>query len=90
MADVFISYSRVDSDFVHALDEYLKSQERDVWVDWEDIAPAAEWQQDIYDNIDAAESFVFVVSTRSLASEYCGEGVRARAEGRQADRPDRL
>lgn len=84
MADVFISYSRVDSVFVHALDEYLKSQERDVWVDWEDIAPASEWQQDIYDNIDAAESFVFVVSTRSLASEYCGkEFERAQKGGKR-------
>ena len=73
MAEVFISYSRNDSDFVHVLDEHLKREGRDVWVDWEDIAPAADWQQDIYDNIDAAESFVFVVSAKSLESQYCGK-----------------
>ena len=42
-----------------------------MWVDWEDIPAASEWAQDIDDNIDAAESVVFVVSTHSLASEYC-------------------
>lgn len=84
MAEVFISYSRNDSDFVHVLDEHLKREGRDVWVDWEDIAPAADWQQDIYDNIDAAESFVFVVSAKSLESQYCGkELVHAQERGKR-------
>ena len=81
MADVFISYSRSDSDFVRALDEHLKAEGRDVWVDWEDIPPASDWQQDIYDSIDAAESFVFVVSTRSLGSEYCGKELSRAEQG---------
>ena len=71
MADVFISYSRHDSAFVHELHDALTTSGRDVWVDWEDIPPASRWEQDIDDSIDAAESFVFVVSTSSLASEYC-------------------
>jgi WD40 repeat protein len=84
LADVFISYSRTDAEFVHALDDHLKREGRDVWVDWEDIAPADDWQQDIYDNIDAAESFVFVVSAKSLDSQYCGkELTRAQAGGKR-------
>lgn len=84
MAEVFISYSRTDSDFVHLLDEHLKGEGRDVWVDWEDIAPADDWQQDIYNNIDAAESFVFVVSAKSLDSRYCGtELVHAQKGGKR-------
>lgn len=81
MADVFISYSRTDSKFVRALDAFLKSRGRDVWVDWEDIPPASDWQQDIYDSIDAAESFVFVVSPRSLGSEYCGKELERAEQG---------
>ncbi len=76
MADVFISYSRQDGEFVRELHAFLKEAGRDVWVDWEDIPAASEWAQDIDDNIDAAESVVFVVSTHSLASEYCAAEFR--------------
>jgi len=48
MADIFISYSRKDKDFVHRLDESLKSRGREAWVDWEDIRPTEEWMQAIY------------------------------------------
>jgi hypothetical protein len=71
VADVFVSYSRQDGRFVRDLHAFLVSAERDVWVDWEDIPPASEWERDIYDSIDAADSFVFVASPASLASEYC-------------------
>ena len=37
--EVFISYSRKDKDFVRRLDEALKSQGLEAWVDWEDIRP---------------------------------------------------
>src|SRR6478752_6727253 len=76
MADVFISYSRRDADFVHGLHAFLSDAGRDVWVDWEDIPAASQWEQDINANIDAAESVVFVVSTSSLASEYCAAEFR--------------
>ena len=71
MTDVFVSYSRADGAFVRELHAFLGASGRNVWVDWEDIPAASEWERDIYDNIDGAESFVFVVSTSSLASEYC-------------------
>lgn len=71
MTDVFISYSRRDGEFVRDLYGFLSEAGRDVWVDWEDIPPASQWEQNIYDSIDAADSLVFVVSANSLASEYC-------------------
>ena len=46
MADVFVSYSRKDGEFVHELYDVLTAAGRDVWVDWEDIPPASEWEQD--------------------------------------------
>jgi len=45
MADVFISYSRKDKDFVRRLDESLKSRGREAWVHWEDIRPTEEWME---------------------------------------------
>ena len=71
MTDVFVSYSREDCDFVRELHTFLTGAGRDVWVDWEDIPAASEWERDISDSIDGAESFVCVVSTHSLVSEYC-------------------
>ena len=80
MADVFISYSRADGAFVRELHAFLTGRGKDVWVDWEDIPPAAQWEQDIDDSIDAAESFVFVISRNSLASKYSLEELRHAGE----------
>lgn len=71
MSDVFISYSREDGKFVAELQGRLESQQRDVWIDWEDIPPTAEWLQEIYHAIEAADTFIFVVSPGSVASRTC-------------------
>jgi tetratricopeptide (TPR) repeat protein len=79
-AKVFISYSRKDTDFVRRLDESLKSLGRDTWVDWEDIRPTEEWMQAIYRAIEGADTFVFVLSPDSIASEVCGREIALAAE----------
>src|SRR3954454_11406651 len=67
-----VSYSRRDEPFVRELHRFLVADRRDVWFDWEDIPAAPRWEQDIEENIDSAESVVFVVSSHSLPSKYCG------------------
>ena len=37
MADVFISYSRKDADFVRRLHDELLKRDRDTWVDCPDL-----------------------------------------------------
>jgi WD40 repeat protein len=71
MADVFISYSRKDRDFVHSLHNALVAQKRAAWVDWEDIPLTAEWWEEIKAGIEAADSFVFVISPESVRSKVC-------------------
>jgi WD40 repeat protein len=71
MADVFISYAREDLEFVRALHQALREGERELWVDWEGIPPSAEWLREIYSAIEAAPSFIFVMSADSLASRVC-------------------
>lgn len=71
MADVFISYSRRDEGFVRRMHEALKAHGLDSWVDWEDIPPTADWLQEIYAAIEAADTFVAVLSPDSVLSETC-------------------
>ncbi len=71
MTDVFISYSRKDQPFVRLLADALVSRQREAWVDWEGIPPTAEWLSEIRAAIDAADTFLFVVSPDSLASKVC-------------------
>ena len=70
--DVFISYARADKDFVGGqLVPALRAHEKDVWVDLEDIPPATDWRAKIWAGIEAAKSFVFVLSPDSARSEVC-------------------
>ena len=67
--DVFLSYSRKDSDFARRLGEALAARDKEVWADWEDIPATAEWRGEIASGIDAADSFAFVISPDSIRSE---------------------
>ena len=73
--EVFISYSRKNRDFVHRLDDALKSRGREAWVDWEDIRPTEEFMQAIYAAIEGADTFVFVLTPDSVASVPCGHEI---------------
>ena len=73
MADVFISYSRDDIEFVRRLHDGLVARGKDVWVDFEDIPLTAEWREEVLDGVDSADNFLFVISPDSLTSEVCTE-----------------
>jgi len=66
-----MSYAREDQEFVRRLVKRLTLRGQEVWVDWEDILPSAEWMREISEAIDANEVFVFVISPDSVASEVC-------------------
>ena len=84
MADVFISYAREDQPFVRQLQEALTARGTDVWVDWEDIPPTAEWISEVERAIESADSFVLVVSPHSVASEVCRHEIdHAAAQGKR-------
>ena len=71
ISDVFISYSRRDIDFVRYLFDQLTARDRDAWADWQDIPPTADWLAEIYSGIESANTFLFVISPDSVASEIC-------------------
>ncbi len=80
MADVFISYARLDSEFVRKLQAGLAAAGRDVWVDWQDIPLTAEWLQEIYAGIEGADNFVFVITPESVRSATCQKEITHAAD----------
>ena len=46
-SDVFVSYSRSDREATTAIADGLRARGRSLWVDWEGIAPTAEWMGEI-------------------------------------------
>jgi WD40 repeat protein len=75
MSDVFISYSRKDKDFVEALHSALKNCDRTTWVDWSNIPLTADWWQEIQSGIEAADTFLFVISPDSVVSTVCNQEI---------------
>ena len=72
MPDVFISYSRRDTPFVHVLVGDLERHGKTVWLDTEGIRDAEVFPDAIRAAIDASDTFVFVITPASVASLYCG------------------
>lgn len=71
MADVFISYAREDTEFVRRISSDLAKNNRDTWVDWEDIPLTADWLEEAYAGIEGADAFVFIISPASIKSGPC-------------------
>jgi WD40 repeat protein len=73
--EVFVSYSRTDSDFARKLNDALQTQGKTTWFDQESIASGSDFQQEIYRGIENAENFLFILSPRSINSPYCADEV---------------
>lgn len=80
---LFISYARLDKEvvkpFVTALSEMYHC-----WVDWEDIAVGAFWEQEIWQGIAEADVFLFLLTENSAGSVWCNKELeRAIAYGKR-------
>ena len=71
MSDVFISYSRKDIEFAQRIHQELEARDHQPWVDWQDIPPTSEWLDEVYAGIQAADTFLFIISPDSVVSEIC-------------------
>ncbi len=84
-SDVFISYKRLDKEFVKKVDTELRKRNYEVWVDWEDIPPGVtDFRLEIESGILSAETCVPILSPDYLESEYCvGELTSAIKNGKR-------
>jgi WD40 repeat protein len=73
MTDAFISYAREERVFVQRLQHALaeRTPPKHIWIDLEDIPPAAQWRREVQEGIDASESFLFVISPEAIGSVEC-------------------
>jgi WD40 repeat protein len=75
MADVFVSYSRRDTEFVDRLVKELEARGKDVWVDVEGIRDAEVFPAALRAAVEGSDAFVFVISPDSVASPFCEQEV---------------
>ncbi len=75
MTNIFISYSRRDNKFVQILYEALRKSKQNTWVDWQNTLQVVDWLIEIYDGIEAATTFIFVISPDSVASKVCRQEI---------------
>lgn len=80
MSDAFICYSRKDGTVARALCEGLTARKLQVWMDVRDIPGGARWSDEVRAAIDAAGSFVYLASPRSVASKECDREVNFAAD----------
>ncbi|MBF2025426.1 MAG: TIR domain-containing protein [Oscillatoriales cyanobacterium C42_A2020_001] len=74
--DVFVSYSRKDSEFARRLNDALQIHGKTTWFDQENIAAgSSDFQQEIYRGIENSDHFLFVISPSSIDSPYCSSEV---------------
>ena len=52
MSDVFISYSRKDTEFIRQLFDALNARKREAWVDWRGIDYSTRWWEEICAGIE--------------------------------------
>lgn len=79
--DVFVSYSRADSEIARQLNDALQLQGKTTWFDQESIAAGTDdFQQEIYRGIEVSDNILFILSPRSIQSPYCADEVRYAAQ----------
>jgi len=71
MADAFISYSRKDIAFARLLHQAFEDNDLETWIDWQDIPPSTEWLTEVFEAIEQADNFIFIISGKSIESDIC-------------------
>jgi WD40 repeat protein len=75
MSDVFVSYSRRDSEFVRRMADSIAARGKEVWLDTEGIADGEVFPEAIKRAIESSDAFLFVITPDSVGSAYCDHEV---------------
>src|SRR5688572_26414850 len=75
MPHIFVSYSRKDVDYAGKIVEALAEKQLDTWIDWKSIPKGEYWEQEIYQGIEEADAFLFLMSPDSVQSQMCNKEI---------------
>jgi adenylate cyclase len=84
MSDIFISYSRKDSEQALSLAERLRGEGMSVWIDQQGIEAAKTWSEEIVNAIEGSKAFVLLLSSSSVES---GNVAKELSLAYEAERP---
>src|SRR5579872_3994945 len=80
MSDIFISYSRKDSEQAKMLAERLRASGADVWMDSTALAAAETWSAEIVSAIISCRLFIVLLSADSVQSHNVNKEVSIASE----------
>ncbi len=83
MADIFISYSRRDSEQALSLAERLRASGASVWMDTAALAAAETWSAEIVNAIENCSHFILLLSNDSVASSNVTKEVSLASEAKK-------
>jgi tetratricopeptide (TPR) repeat protein len=67
---LFLSYAHADRRQVDRLVDLLRSGGHDPWFDHE-LMPGQDWQSELHEAISVCDAFVYVMTPKAIASEWC-------------------
>jgi hypothetical protein len=76
MKQLFVSYSRKDTEITRRITERFEADGLEAWVDWQDIPPSIDWMKEIEKGIEDADVFVYLVSPDSISSPVCADELK--------------
>lgn len=71
MKNIFISYSRTDTDYAMSLADDMQRRGFNVWIDREGIHHGSDWFRKIEGAIAHADAVVVIMTPESEQSEWC-------------------
>ncbi|GAA4838915.1 toll/interleukin-1 receptor domain-containing protein [Algivirga pacifica] len=74
--DAFISYSRKVSSKMQEVRAFLHRHLVTTWIDQEDIPKGESYNDEVQKGIEQADTFVFLISPETIASEACQKELR--------------
>lgn len=78
--DVFLCYSRADSDFARKLNDGLQVQGQTTWFDQESVAAGDDLQQEIRRGVERCNNLLFLISPASAMDASCAEVIEYAAQ----------
>jgi WD40 repeat protein len=75
MSKIFVSYAREDVDIAEKIINALAENDFDTFIDWKSIPKGEKFEDEIYQGIENAQIFLFLLSSFSAQSEWCDKEI---------------